>query len=283
MNPLLSLVAGAVVGCGLFLIVLGLRRVPCRGSGHVARGGVARVTSDRRVLQLAIGAGVALLALLATGWPVGALLAGGIALSLPSVFGGKGARAAEIVRVEAIATWAGQLRDMLSGGNGLLETIEATAPFAPAPIRPEVARLAVGMRRGRLVPALRAFAADVDDPMADLVVASLVVATTEQVGRLGELLGMLAARTNEQAALRMRIDKDRASVRTQVKGVVLVTVVSLVGLTLSDRGLLDAYDSAEGQVVLAVIGSCFLAGFALLARLARPQRLEGFVLAEEAP
>ncbi len=283
MNPLLSLVAGAVVGCGLFLIVLGLRRVPRGGSGHVARGGVARVTSDRRVLQLAIGAGVALLALLATGWPVGALLAGGIALSLPSVFGGKGARAAEIIRVEAIATWAGQLRDMLSGGSGLLETIEGTAPFAPAPIRPEVARLAVGMRRGRLVPALRAFAADVDDPMADLVVASLVVATTEQVGRLGELLGMLAARTNEQAALRMRIDKDRASVRTQVKGVVLVTVVSLVGLTLSDRGLLDAYDSAEGQVVLAVIGSCFLAGFALLARLARPQRLEGFVLAEEAP
>ncbi len=283
MNPLLSLVAGAVVGCGVFLIVLGLRRVPRGGSGHVARGGVARVTSDRRVLQLAIGAGVALLALLATGWPVGALLAGGIALSLPSVFGGKGARAAEIIRVEAIATWAGQLRDMLSGGNGLLETIEATAPFAPAPIRPEVARLAVGMRRGRLVPALRAFAADVDDPMADLVVASLVVATTEQVGRLGELLGMLAARTNEQAALRMRIDKDRASVRTQVKGVVLVTVVSLAGLTLSDRGLLDAYDSAEGQVVLAVIGSCFLAGFALLARLARPQRLEGFVLAEEAP
>jgi tight adherence protein B len=283
MNALLSLVAGAVVGCGLFLVVLGLRRVPRGGSGHVARGGLARVTSDRRVLQLAIGAGVALLALLATGWPVGALLAGGIALSLPSVFAGKGARAGEIARVEAIATWAGQLRDMLSGGNGLLETIEATAPFAPAPIRPEVTRLAVGMRRGRLVPALRAFAADVDDPMADLVVASLVVATTEQVGRLGELLGMLAARTNEQAALRMRIDKDRASVRTQVKGVVLVTVVSLVGLTLSDRGLLDAYDSAEGQVVLAVIGSCFLAGFALLARLARPQRLEGFVLAEEAP
>ncbi|MBW3575882.1 MAG: winged helix DNA-binding domain-containing protein, partial [Actinobacteria bacterium] len=87
--------------------------------------------------------------------------------------------------------------------------------------------------------------------------------------------------TNEQAALRMRIDKDRASVRTQVRGVVLVTVVCMVGLAVSDRGLLDAYDTAEGQVVLAVIGSCFLAGFALLARLARPQRLEGFVLAED--
>ena len=279
MSPWLALAAGGVVGCGLFLLALGLRRAP--RPYRPTAWSLRRVSGDRRVLQLAAGAGVALVALVATGWPVGALLAGGIALSLPSVFVGKGARAAEIARVEAIATWAGQLRDMLSGGNGLLETIEATAPFAPGPIRPEVERLAVGMRRGRLVPALRAFAADVDDPMADLVVASLVVATTEQVGRLGELLGMLAARTNEQAALRMRVDKDRASVRTQVRGVVLVTVACMVGLTISDRGLLDAYDTAEGQVVLAVIGCCFLGAFALLARLARPQRLEGFVLAEE--
>jgi tight adherence protein B len=280
MNAWLALAAGAVVGCGVFLVGLGLRRVPrgARRSAGVAR----RVAGDRRVLQLAAGAGMALVALLATGWPVGALLAGGMALSVPSVFAGKAARDGEIARVEAIATWAGQLRDMLSGGNGLLETIEATAPFAPAPIRAEVERLALGMRRGRLVSALRAFATDVNDPMADLVVASLVVATTEQVGRLGELLGMLAQRTNEQAALRMRIDTDRASVRTQVRGVVLVTVLSMVGLTVSDRGLLDAYNSAEGQVVLAFIGSCFLGGFALLARLARPPRLEGFVLAEEA-
>jgi tight adherence protein B len=242
------------------------------------------VVADRRVLQVAAATGVALVALLATGWPVGSLLAGGIMLSLPSVFGGKAARAAEIARVEAIATWAGQLRDMLSGGSGLLETIEASAGVAPSPIRPQVERLALGMRRGRLVQALRAFADEVDDPMADLVVASLVVASTEQVGRLGELLGTLAARTNEQAALRMRIDKDRASVRTQVRGVVAVTLACIVGLTVSDRGLLAAYDSAEGQVVLAVIGACFLTGFALLARLARPPHLAGFTLAApEAP
>jgi tight adherence protein B len=281
MTPVLALAAGAAVGCGLFLVAMGLRRAP-RGRPHAVT--VAQVAGDRRLLQLAAGAVVALVVLLATGWPVGSVLAAGIALSLPSVFGGRRARDAEIARVEAIATWAGQLRDMLSGGSGLLETIEATAAVAPAPIRAHVERLALGMRRGRLVEALRAFAADVDDPMADLVVASLVVATTEQVGRLGELLGMLAARTNEQAALRMRIDKDRASVRTQVRGVVAVTVASIVGLTVFDRGLLAAYDSAEGQVVLAVIGTCFLAGFALLARLARPPHLEGFVLAEgEAP
>lgn len=280
MRALLALGAGAVLGCGGFLILVGLRRSP--RSARVPWTGAGAALADRRVLTLAVAVGVALVVVLATGWPVGAMLAGGIAVFVPSVFAGKGERAAEIERVEAIATWAGQLRDMLSGGNGLLETIEATAAFAPAPIRAEVGRLAVGMRRGNLAPALRVFAADVGDPMADLVVASLVVATTEQVGRLGELLGMLATRTTEQANLRMRVDKDRASVRTQVRGVVLVTLASIVGLSVSDRGLLDAYDSAEGQVVLGLIGMCFLGGFALLARLARPQCLEGFVLAEEA-
>ncbi|HVM03357.1 MAG TPA: type II secretion system F family protein [Acidimicrobiales bacterium] len=277
MTPALAAAAGALVGCGLFLVVMGLRRA--ERTDLRARMASRGPDQDRRLVQFAAGATVALVVVLLTGRPVGAVLAGGIALSLPSVFGGKAARQAEIARVEAIATWAGQLRDMLTGGSGLLETIEATAPFAPAPIRAEVERLALGMRRGRLHAALRAFAADVDDPMADLVVASLIVATTEQVGRLGELLGSLATRTREQAALRMRIDKDRSSTRTQVRGVVIATIAMILGLMVFNKGLLAAYDSAEGQLVLAVIGAMFLAGFALLARMSRPQRVEGFTLA----
>ncbi len=277
MTPALAAAAGALVGCGVFLFVLGLRRAPRTDVRAVLRSGGPG--HDRRLVQLVIGAVVALVVVLISGRPVGAILVGGIALSLPSVFGGKAARQAEIAQVEAIATWTGQLRDMLSGGNGLLETIEATAPFSPAPIRAHVEHLALGMRRGRLNAALRAFAADVDDPMADLVVASLIVATTEQVGRLGELLGMLAARTREQAALRMRIDKDRANTRTQVRGVVIAVVACVVGLMVFEKGLLAAYDNAEGQVVLAGIGACFLGGFAMLARMGRSERLEGFTLA----
>jgi len=278
-TPALAAAVGAVIGGGLYVFALGLRRRERADVRALLHSRAA--LEDRRVLQVVVGTAVAFVVLLLSGRPVGAVLAGGIALSLPSVFGGRAAREAEIARVEAISTWTGQLRDMLSGGNGLLETIEATAPFAPAPIRPHVERLALGMRRGRLAIALRNFADDVGDPMADLVVASLIVATTEQVGRLGELLGMLAARTNEQASLRMRIDKDRAGTRTQVRGVVLVTLASIVGLMVFDRGLVAAYDSAEGQVVLAGIGACFLGGFAMLARIGRPQRVEGFTLAAQ--
>ncbi len=277
MTPAFAPAAGALIGCGLFVLVMGLRRA--ERSDLRAQLASRGAMEQRRLLQVTVGVAVTLVVLILSGRPVGAVLAGGIALSLPSVFGGKAAREAEIARVEAISTWTGQLRDMLSGGNGLLETIEATAPFAPGPIRPHVERLALGMRRGRLTAALRAFAGDVNDPMADLVVASLIVATTEQVGRLGELLGMLADRTREQASLRMRIDKDRAGTRTQVRGVVIVTVVCIVGLMVFNRGLMAAYDSAEGQVVLAGIGACFLGGFAMLARIGRPQRLEGFTLA----
>ncbi len=277
MTAWLSLLAGALVGCGVYVLALGLcRRAP--SAARPARLG-PRAGQDHRLILGAAAALVALVVLVVSGWPVGALLAGGLAVGLPSVFGGKAARRAEIAKVEAVAVWAGQLRDMLSGGSGLLETIEASAPYAPAPIRQEVVRLASGMRGGRLVPALRVFAAEVDDPMADLVVASLLVATTEQVGRLGELLGMLATRTAEQAKLRMRIDTERAGVLTQVRGVVLVTVACLFALAVFDDGLLAAYDSADGQVVLAVLGSCFLGGFALLARLTRPPRLEAFTLA----
>ena len=275
-SGLLSVLAGALVGCGAFVGALGLRKVPRARPARQAERSVAR---DRLLVQAGVGVLVGLIVLLLTGWPVGAVLLGAIAASLPSVFGGRAARQAEIARAEAIATWTGQLRDVLRGGSGLLDTIEASAPRAPGPIRPQVERLALGMRRGQLVPALRAFAADVDDPMANLVVASLIVAATEQVGHLGDLLGMLADRTTERVRMRMRIERDRASIRTQVRGVVLVTLICMGGMAAFNRGLLAAYDSATGQLALAVIGACFLAGFALLARLARPQTSESFVLA----
>ena len=272
----LSVLAGALVGCGAFVAALGLRRVTrARPVRQEARSGAR----DRLLVQAAVGVLVGLIVLLLTGWPVGTVLLGAIAASLPAVFGGRAARQAEIARAEAIATWTGQLRDVLRGGSGLLDSIEASAARAPGPIRPQVERLALGMRRGQLVPALRAFAADVDDPMANLVVASLIVAATEQVGHLGDLLGMLAERTTERVRMRMRIERDRASIRTQVRGVVLVTLICMGGMAAFNRGLLAAYDSATGQLALAVIGSCFLAGFALLARLARPQTSESFVLA----
>lgn len=57
------------------------------------------------------------------------------------------------------------------------------------PVREEVAELADRLDRGeRLGPALRAFAARLADPAADLVAAALLLAAEHQARNLGELL-----------------------------------------------------------------------------------------------
>ncbi|HEX8771023.1 MAG TPA: hypothetical protein VF711_09685, partial [Acidimicrobiales bacterium] len=86
MNPALALAAGALVGCGVFLLITGLRRAPRTDVRALA--GTRTPDQDRRLLQFVAGVAVALVVVLMTGRPVGAILAGGIALSLPSVFGG---------------------------------------------------------------------------------------------------------------------------------------------------------------------------------------------------
>lgn len=280
MSALLALGCGLVAGLGAFLVVLGTRR----GEPLARDRSGLRLTpgAQRWLPRLSAGVGVGLVVVLVTGWPVGAALAGALAAQVPTLFGGRAARAAELARAEAIAAWTSQLRDMLVVGSGILETIEVTAPLAPRPIRAEVSRLALGLRGGRLGPALAAFATEVGDPMADLVAAALAMAATESGGSLGELLGSLAARTRDQAAMRRRMDKEHAPIRTQARWVGVITVVCVVAVFVFDRGILAAYDSAAGQLVLGVIGACFLGVFAMLARMSRVPGPERFVAAEAA-
>lgn len=268
----LAAACGAAVGLGLFLLMAGLRGT---ASATASRGlGLWALTPSRRrgiLVRLALGITAALLVALATGWVVGAVLGGMLGAASPTLFGGTAARTRALARIEAIAAWAEMLRDVSAAGAGIQEAIAATAPLAPAPIRTEVQALAARLERERLVPALLAFADDVADPMADLVVAALVTAATEQTSRLGELLASLAQAIRDQAAMRLRIEAGRARTRTTAKAVAGISAASALGFVVFDRGFLRPYDSALGQVVLALIGGCFAGAFWLLARMGRPE------------
>src|SRR5438094_111914 len=85
-------------------------------------------------------------------------------------------------------------------------------------------------RGQRLVPALRAFADDLADPTADLVVAALVVAAGTHAGRLGDLLGALARAARDEATMQLRVEAGRARTRTAVRVVVGSTTAMAVGL-----------------------------------------------------
>ena len=211
---------------------------------------------------------------LATGWPAGTVLAGLAAWAAPSVLGRDQDAAGPVARIEAIAGWTEMLRDTTSAAAGLEQAIAATAPLAPEAIRPQVTVLAGRLAAGdRLDGALREFAAQVADPLADLVVAALIHAAAHHARRLGELLSSLAASARAQASMRLRVEAGRASLRTSARMITTVTGLMAAGLVLLNRGYLAPYDSAAGQLVLLLAGAIFTAGFTLLRRMARHQQV----------
>lgn len=243
------------------------------------------VLSDERVdrlgLRLGVAAGLGVLAAALTRWPVAALAAAAGGFVLPGVVGRKADRRSSIERVEAIAGWAEMLRDTMAGAGGLEQSIVASAGVAPPAIRREVLTLAARLQRERLAPALRDFAETLDDPTGDLVVAALLLAADKSPKRLGQLLGTLAESARAEVTMRLRIDAGRARTRTSVRVVTFTTVGFTLLLLALNRSYLQPYESALGQLVLAVVGGCFATAFWWLARASRVDAEERFLRADE--
>jgi Flp pilus assembly protein TadB len=269
----LAALCGAGVGLGLVLVIVGWRGVDLpRPTRRFDRRKVERAN-----LRIGLAVGAAVVVGAATGWPVGALLAGLAGWGAPGLLGGAKGGSVAVARIEAIAGWAEMLRDTMAGAAGLEQAIVATATVAPLPIRAEVVTLSVRLEGERLAPALRAFADDVADPTCDLVVAALILAAEHQAQRLGELLGSLAQAARDQATMRLRVEAGRARTRTSVRVIVGATGGLALGLAILNRGYLAPYDSAVGQLVLLLVGGVFAAAFMWLAKMTRPATVERFL------
>ena len=272
---------GALFGLGLFLSAAGLRRGPSP-SKRPWRPRFARSSRQDLLLRTALALVGGLAVALLTGWLAASLLSAALGAFGPTLFGGRAERRRQLERIEAVAAWTEMLRDVSASGAGIQEAIAATVPVAPEPIRPQLEFLAVRLERDRLVPALRRFADDLGDPLADLVVAALITASAEQTRRFGELLSSLASAIREHAAKRLRIESGRARVRATAQAVAGIAVASAAGFVAFDRGFLAPYDSLLGQLVLLLIGGCFVGAFYLLVRLGRAVSLPRLLSAEPA-
>jgi len=262
---------GVGVAAGLLLIATG-RRAGAPNPRPRTRAASGRDGGGRRVPQYLVVVVVGVAATVLTGWIVGGVLAGIAAVTLPRVLRPDTAHTKRLARIEAIASWTEMMRDTLSAAAGLEQTILATAPLAPAAIGEDITDLATRLRRGqRLAPALRTLADRLADPTADLVLAALILAAERQSRSLADLLGSLARVARDQAALRMRVQAGRARIRTSVRVIVGTTTTMATALIILNRPYLAAYDTATGQVVLALIGGLFATGYVWLARIATPE------------
>ena len=258
---------GGLMGLGVVLVVDGLR--PRRPPPRPARD--RRRPPARALVALVVAA----LAVALTGWPVAGAAGAGVAWWLPVIAGARRGGEQRAARSEAVAAWAEMLRDLLRANQSVEGAIAASVPLAPGPIAEPVARLAERVHRDP-EPALVAFATAVADPVADLVVLALRQAIRGAAGGVGELLGTLAGMARERAAMEMRVERSRRRTRTSVRLILGATLATAVAFVVANPAHFAPYDSAGGQVVLALVVTTALACLAWLARLGRlvePERL----------
>jgi tight adherence protein B len=213
----------------------------------------------------------ALIAFVLTGWIVvlGAGAIGGWKVAGWWLSRGEHATV-EQERIEALAAWCEQLRDLLEANEGPMSTIQATVAICPVAIRPEVARLANRMQRQDPQAALDEFAAELADPSGDLV-ASVLGHAMSTSGKTAELLSELAATITERANMRLRVEADRSGQRSEGRIVIATASIVMGAIVLFGRNttFLRAYDGSTGQLALAIIAALFIGGVWWLNRLTR--------------
>lgn len=272
MIALVALCGVLVVG-GLWLAVTSLRPVPVRPSLPRTRFSV-----DRARITVAVGAGLAVLVL--SRWPmaaIGASLAGWVAAGLPRRSESERYEA----RTEAIALWTEMLRDSMGTARGVEGVLVATADAAPLAIRAEVQRMARRLAREPLGDVLDDLAADLDHPLGDLVVTALRLTSITGGRRVREVLADLASAAYAEADSHRRISVARQRPQAALRYTAIIIAGFVALLMVFSRDYLAPYGTALGQVVLAVVGFYWVAGFWWMSRMGRSAPVERFLAGQE--
>jgi Flp pilus assembly protein TadB len=259
---LLALLGGALAGGGVLLLIASLIGwAPRETAGPTLTDRLAPADIGRRLL---LGGGLALVALLASGWLVVAI---GVATKL---FGGATHGRAEVLRLEALASWTESLRDTIAGAVGLEQAIPASYNAAAPILKPPLALLIDRLHTREPLPdALLKFGDDLNDPGADLILAALILNARLRGPGLRDVLTALSQAAREEMDMRNRIEASRASTRRSVQIITVLTLVVVFGLRFLNPDYVEPYNSVGGQVTLAVVCAIFAAGFLWLRRLSR--------------
>jgi Flp pilus assembly protein TadB len=263
-----ALLAGAAAGAGLLLLVVAIRGLPRRAAAGPPAGGrrpPALGFLSRRGWKAAIAA---LLALVITRWPIAAVGAALLTMTWHGLLGGAAEERLAIARIEALASWTESVRDTIAGAVGLEQAIPSSLRAA-GQVMQDPLRLLVDRLRTRMpLPlALERFADELDDPVADLVVAALILNARVRGPGLREVLTALSRSAREELDMRRRVIAQRRSTRRSVQIVIGVTLVMVALLVLFNREYVEPYAAPEGQLVLVVVLAMFAAGFTWLKRL----------------
>lgn len=271
----LAAFAGVLAVGGLWVATTSWRRVAAvERPARKSRLGLV----DRRRLVAAVGG--FLVALVATRWPIGAVAGAGVGWAVAGTTGRR-VRVGADRRTEAIALWTEMLRDAIGTARGVEGVLVATAVAAPLPIRIEVQTMARRLQREPLDTVLDGLASDLDHPIGDLVVTALRLTATAGGRQARDVLANLAAAAYAEAESRRRIDVARERPRSAMRYTAII-IGGFVGLlVVFSRPYLQPYDTAVGQIVLAVVAVYWAGGFWWMHRMGRAVPVERFAATVE--
>ncbi len=234
-------------------------------TGHAAaRRPAGSAAATRKRALIAVGTGLVVLAV--TRWPVAGIVAVAAVLFLPRITSARAAKQ-RVAVLEGLEQWTRRLSDMLTASRGLEDALEASARTAPAVIEPAVSRLArrLAARTGT-EEALRAFAAEINDPAGDRIAAALIIATGRRGGGVRDVLNSLAVMLGRDVAARREIEADRAQHRTTVKWLTAF-VAGFTIFAVLNRSYSAPYGTAAGELVLAFVAGLYAGGLLWLHHL----------------
>ncbi|MGH3178180.1 MAG: type II secretion system F family protein [Streptosporangiaceae bacterium] len=272
----LAVIAGALFGGGLTLLIVALRGVtprPGKPSGR-SREELIRTLSTRTALAAIAGVAV----LVVTRWPVAAIGTVLLVLGWRSIGGGAAEERRAMARLEALAAWTESLRDTIAGAVGLEQAIPSSLRAVAPVLQPHVQAMVDRMHtRVPLADALRRFGDDLNDASADLVVAALILNARLRGPGLRDMLGALSTSARAELDMRRRVEANRRTTRRSVQIVVGVSVGIALLLAVGNRSYVEPYKTFTGQLVMAVVVGLFAIGFIWLRRLARYETPERFL------
>jgi tight adherence protein B len=267
----LAAFCGLLIVGGIWLAVDSIRPVPI-----VVKPPTTRTTDPILRRRVLIAAGTALAAFAITRWPIGAVAG----LAVGWVAGGlRGTKERQTVerRTEAIALWAEMLRDAIGTARGIEGVLVATAATSPLPIRAALQTMAQRLQNEPLDTVLEGLAADLDHALGDLVVTALRLASTTGGHHLRDVLHSVANAAYAEAESHRRVEVARERPRSAMKYTAFIIGGFVVLLVVFSHRYLAPYDSALGQVVLALVGVYWAAGFWWMNRMGRPEPVERFL------
>jgi Flp pilus assembly protein TadB len=261
----LAALAGAAVATGLVLGWYGLfGRAPAPGTPPGKLASASLSAGTRRRILFAVLAGLVVFVL--TRWPVGALATAAAVIFLHRLGMGSGHKQ-RTAMLEGLEQWIRRLSDMVTASRGLEDALGASARSAPAAVAGPVSALAARLAaRTGTEAALRAFAAEIDDPAGDRIAAALIIATGRRGGASKDVLVALASLLARDVAARREIEAERAQHRTTVRWIVIFVALFTV-FSVLNRSYSAPFGTVTGQVVLAIIAGLYALGLIWLNRL----------------